>query len=235
MVTSTRGEPWAQRPQERERKLNEGTSESHRNGDQVLCQIRKLRAHSGLAVALKARLASYRCWREQEKQQRRGGEKLGRHWQEPEAVDGGGKEVSNGHVHLSVHPASSTAAEDNWGQTWLWAARQHSWPHFAVRRKAATRLRVPWAAFGTKQAYEQQKTHMSWQVLSGQAALHTLRTHGSLQTKLVMLWVQSWPSPSGTPPSNPKINSSNILWAVVAQFSKLKHKEKLHKGSHKNG
>lgn len=65
-------------------------------------------------------------------------------------------------------------------------------PHSAVRGKEATRLKFPCSIpLAQGRHINSRKHHMSWHDSSGQAAWHTIRLHGSLQTKMVPLWVQS--------------------------------------------
>lgn len=104
-------------------------------------------------------------------------------------------------VHLDSSP---TAADGKWEQTWLWAR-----PGSAVRRKATTCLRASCSILLAQCGHpNSRKCHMSRQDPSGQAALHTIGPHGSLQTNCaVPLWVQSWHKSQRTLPAPTPLES----------------------------
>ena len=122
-----------------------------------------------------------------------------RHWQEAEAVHGG-RGVSNGFVHLPIWTVPQQPQITAGNRSAYEQRKQPTWPTSAVRRKAATCLKSPLQhPFGIRQAYNSRKRHMSQQDCSGQAALHKIRPHDSLQTNgatVLTQWCRADASPS---------------------------------------
>lgn len=108
---------------------------------------------------------------------------MGRGWPEAEAeAADSGKGIGDETVHLSIWTIPQQpqmTAENRHGYE---QAKQPTWPGSAVRRKATACLRASCSVPLAQCRHLDSKNVMSQQGPSGQAALHTIRPHGSLQT-----------------------------------------------------